>query len=155
GDRGHPGGDAHLDPRGHRSLVGEVLARRAARGGGGVGPEGRSAGVVVGRCLRKRLLGRVRAAAAGRRPLHCNCFHKNVYASALMNAACLLSAAPPRDRERRQRSYLGRRKSAPCQTQFSFSWSLRASRSSTVSQFGWSLRYSSRVVRRQSPRGFL
>src|ERR1051325_11609549 len=70
------------------------------------------------------------------------------------NSRTTLASAPPRDKEIRQRSYFGIRKSTLCQTQFSFSAFPSASRSRTVSHFGVALRYSSRVVRRQRPRGF-
>ena len=53
-----------------------------------------------------------------------------------------------------QRRYSGRRQAALCQTQFSSSAMLSASRSSTLSHAGSRLRYSSIVVRRQTPRGF-
>ena len=66
-----------------------------------------------------------------------------------------LASAPPRESEIRASLYSGRSTWAPCQTQFSFSSLPRASRSSTTSQFGLAFLYSLRVVRRQSPRGFL
>src|SRR5947209_10057890 len=57
------------------------------------------------------------------------------------NSRTTLASAPPRDRETRHFSYLGWRKVAPSQTQFSFSASARTSRSRTVSHFGSALRY--------------
>src|SRR5690606_5641067 len=71
------------------------------------------------------------------------------------NSRVTSASAPPRDSATRQRAYSGRRQLAPCQTQFSPSALLSASRSSTVSHFGCGLRYSSSVVRRQRPRSCL
>ncbi len=62
------------------------------------------------------------------------------------NSRTTLASPPPRERETRQRSYFGGNAFDPAQTQFSFSFLARASRSSTVSQAGSALRYSSSVV---------
>ena len=69
------------------------------------------------------------------------------------NSRTTAASAPPRESETRQRWWPGVSQSAPSNTQFSFSAWPRASMSSTVSQRGEALRYSARVVRRQSPRG--
>src|SRR5690606_26864689 len=70
------------------------------------------------------------------------------------NSRVTVASAPPRDSDNRQRRYSGRRQLEPFQTQLTPSALPRASRSSSTSHFGSSLRYSSRVVRRQTPCGF-
>src|SRR5690606_40991244 len=68
------------------------------------------------------------------------------------NSRVTSASAPPRDSAIRQRVYCGRRQLAPCHTQFSPSALFSASKSSTVSHSGSALRYSTSVVRRQTPR---
>ena len=87
--------------------------------------------------------------ASGRvKPSATNCF------LVTSNSRTTLASAPPRDSDSSTRSRSGSSQLAPFHTQFSPSCLPSASRSSTTSQAGCSVRYESAVVRRHRPRGF-
>src|SRR6185312_12314875 len=75
------------------------------------------------------------------------------FLAAMSNSRTTAASEPPGDREISARVYSGSMTSAPAHTQFSSSAAASASMSMMTSQSGESRQYSSRVVRRHSPRG--